>query len=67
VLTGRQPNRPGKTVADTLWKIASGDDTYQARLRAMFSRPPSVPVRGRPAADLRNFLTEQAFGLVGPT
>ena len=65
VLTERKtkPER-ARRLADILWKIASGDDTYRASLRAMF-HPNSVwsIFAGGLLLTIRNFLTEQAFGL----
>ena len=65
VLTERKtkPER-ARRLADTLWKMASGDDTYQAGLRAMF-HPLAVwsIFAGGLLLTMRNFLTEQIFGL----
>jgi flavin-dependent dehydrogenase len=65
VLTERKtkPER-ARRLAEVLWKMASGDDTYRAGLRAMF-HPLSVwsIFAGGFLLTVRNFLTEQAFGL----
>jgi len=65
VLTERKtkPER-ARRLAEVLWKVASGDDTYRAGLRAMF-HPLSVwsIFAGGFLLTIRNFLTEQAFGL----
>ena len=65
VLTERK-TKPARArrLAETLWKIASGDDTYRAGLRAMF-HPLSIwsIFAGGFLLTIRNFLTEQAFGL----
>ena len=68
VLTERKTKPAGeRRLADTLWKIASGDGTYRAGLRAMF-QPRAVwsLFAGGLLLTLRNFLTEQAFGLRWP-
>lgn len=65
VLTERRtkPERE-RRLAGILWKIASGDDTYRAGLRAMF-HPLAVwsIFAGGFLLTMRNFLTEQFFGL----
>jgi flavin-dependent dehydrogenase len=65
VLTERK-TKPGqeRRLAEVLWKMASGDDTYRAGLRAMF-HPRSIwsIFAGGFLLTMRNFLTEQAFGL----
>lgn len=54
----------GRRLADILWTIASGDDTYRSGLRAMF-HPLAVwsIFAGGFLLTMRNFLTEQFFGL----
>jgi hypothetical protein len=65
VLTERKtkPER-ARRLAHTMWKMASGDDTYRAGLRAMFN-PLAVwsIFSGGLVLTLRNFLTEYFFGL----
>ena len=65
VLTERktEPER-ARRLAEILWKMASGDDTYRAGLRAMF-HPLAVwsIIAGGLLLTVRNFLTEQTFGL----
>jgi flavin-dependent dehydrogenase len=65
VLTERKtkPERV-RRLADILWKIVSGDDTYRAGLRAMF-HPLAVwsIFAGGLLLTMRNSLTEQVFGL----
>jgi len=64
VLTERKkkPQR-ARRLADTLWKMASGDDTYRAGLRAMFHPLAVWSIAGGLLLTMRNFLTEQFFGL----
>jgi flavin-dependent dehydrogenase len=65
VLTERKTRPAGeRRLAAILWKIASGDDTYRAGLRAMF-HPLAIwsVFAGGFLLTLRNFLTEQMFGL----
>jgi flavin-dependent dehydrogenase len=65
VLTERKTNPAReRRLADILWKIASGDDTYRASLQAMF-HPLAVwsIFAGGFLLTMRNFLTEQFFGL----
>jgi len=65
VLTERKTKlKRSRRLADILWKIASGDDTYRASLAAMF-HPLTVSsiVGGGLLVTLRNYLTERFFGL----
>jgi len=65
ILTERKtkPER-ARRLAGILWKIASGDDTYQAGLQAMF-HPLAVwsVFAGGLLLTMRNTLTERLFGL----
>jgi len=65
VLTERKtkPER-ARRLANILWTMASGDDTYRAGLRAMF-HPLAIwsVFAGGLMLTMRNFLTEQFFGL----
>jgi flavin-dependent dehydrogenase len=65
VLTERK-TKPARArrLAEVLWKMASGDDTYRAGLRAMF-HPLAVwsVFTGGFLLTIRNFLAEQLFGL----
>jgi flavin-dependent dehydrogenase len=65
VLTERKkkPER-SRRLAHTLWKMVSGEDSYQSCLRAMF-HPLAVwsIFAGGLLLTMRNFLTEQFFGL----
>jgi flavin-dependent dehydrogenase len=53
-----------RPLANVLWRIASGDDSYRRILAAMF-RPATVwlVIVGGALATLRNYLTERLFGL----
>jgi len=65
VLTERKTKPEGtRRLANILWKMASGDDTYRAGLGAMF-HPLAVwsVFAGGLLLTMRNFLTEQFFGL----
>jgi len=65
VLTERKTKpRRSRRLAEILWKIASGDDTYRASLAAMF-HPLTVSsiLGGGFLVTLRNYLTERIFGL----
>jgi hypothetical protein len=54
-----------RRLADLLWRIVSGDDSYRRILKAMF-RPTSVwlILTGGLLVTLRNYATERVFGLV---
>lgn len=65
VLTERKTKpQPKRRLANVLWRIASGDDTYRRILAAMF-HPASLRfiVIGGVLATLRNQATERLFGL----
>jgi len=65
VLTERKTKPEGtRRLANILWKMASGDDTYRAGLGAMF-HPLAVwsVFAGGLLLTMRNFLAEQFFGL----
>ncbi len=65
VLTERKRRpRPKRRLANVLWRIASGDDTYQRILASMF-HPATVwlILVGGVLVTIRNYLTERVFGL----
>ena len=65
VLTERK-NKPKRSrrLADILWKIASGDDTYKNSFMSML-HPMAISsiLIGGLLVTIRNYLTERAFGL----
>jgi flavin-dependent dehydrogenase len=65
VLTERK-NKPKRSrrLAEILWKIASGDDTYKASFISMF-HPMAISsiLVGGLLVTIRNYLTERIFGL----
>ncbi|MDP6775159.1 MAG: hypothetical protein QGI83_00175, partial [Candidatus Latescibacteria bacterium] len=65
VLTERKTKpEHGRRLADVLWRIASGDDTYRSILLSMY-HPATVwsIVVGGALVTIRNCMTERVFGL----
>jgi hypothetical protein len=65
ILTERKAKpEPKRRLANVLWRIASGDDTYQRILVSMF-HPATVwlILVGGVLVTIRNYLTERVFGL----